>query len=329
MSYPVQPGDPIQISASEWNFLIETSRAARKLLERNGFDTLHGFLPENVFYGVPTMDVLPGDVCASHGFHKKPDSALSPPNELVANILPSTVNDRYPLVVALTPAKAGQMARFQFAGIALAKRGKGGAEEGFCAAPDGNAGVVLAKSGLRVFGSCDEWLMVSLDAGAVSAKLGMFDCAVYVKDDEWRVQCYDSAIPEWEMAGVATVNNQQFDVPVAWSPLTGSEVRVHLHFVAPKEETDDQPAQDGYCELVREVDGNLHQETNSQSGGILESTPDDFYYLIAVVSKYTAQDGSARWALDQVHDPGPITLTWHGACTDLLKETLQTGVQEE
>lgn len=187
--------------------------------------------------------------------------------------------------------------------------------------------------------------VINSDGGANAS--GMFDCRLLPPDDEhpdWRVECYDSALPDYEKAGVATVNGQQFDVERKIFSLDSRVHRVELKFTAPKqgigEEGDENyvPPEDAKCEVVLLTDKEEDEEDDpydEEGNRFVESTPDEMYYLIALIVRDEEEDDEnedegeekeVSYSMDQAHTPGPIFMTWYGTCIDLLQERLQTGV---
>lgn len=321
----VASGEAIEIKASEWNAMLAAAEAEINRRGGQAAWALKSTLPAGCSWAVNSTGktIVVGDVVAVSGFASSPPDLVSAP--VVSVVTPEPNDNRY-IAVAIENSQVDAVFRVRLQGPVLVKI------DTFPAAGEDYLGIgeegkiAPSESGLaRIVTSvtADDVTMALIILGCgmagESAKRGMFQLVDISADaGDSTVRICDGAMPEFAMAGVATVNNQSYSCPAAEFALTGSPQYFYFKFTAPSigvnGETGENEPTPSACEIVAFSDDSAVVSTDSV-----------VYRLIGHAWK-EEQDSSGEGEellppivkIVQDHPVGNLVINWFGPCLDLL-----------
>ncbi len=169
------------------------------------------------------------------------------------------------------------------------------------AVPGSGIGVERTPRGTRIFLKEEP-----RGGGASPIWHGMFEMAARVDTEDskpvYKVRVLNGNDTEGDLAGVAHVNRQPFEVPVTDVAITASGRHyVYLEFTASREAADTEDEVPAAVAVVAKTT-------------LMESTEDAVYHLIG---QAWVEDEALR--LSQDHIPGNVYMDWYGPCLGLLE----------
>lgn len=321
----VNPGDSVQLKATEWNAMLEAAEAEINRRANQPGQPLRSSLPAGCVWAVNTSggDLFAGDVVVSSGFAAAPPDLISTPLLHVA--IPRPADTRY-IAAAIENAPAGSVFRLRLQGPALVRltqRPKTGEiylaiDDSGKAAPAefGQARIVTSSSGENVIA------LVILGCGVPGepSDKGMFQLIdVSARSGSPTVRICDGAMPSGGIAGIANINNQSYSCRIREFAVNAEPQYFYFKFTAPTQRVNSaEPGAPGAdlsaCELVAFSDESE-----------VVSTDTVVYRLIghAWTESPEPEPGDdetprPRVKLVQDHPVGNLIINWFGPCLDLL-----------
>jgi hypothetical protein len=334
----VSAGDAIEITASEWNAMLDAAEA--EINRRGGQSAwpLKSSLPAGCAWAVNHTGetILAGAVLAVAGFAMPPPDlvagfAMPPPDLVAAPVVKAATpapEDRRHLGVAIEDCPPAAVFRLRLHGPALVKLAAAPTADKHCLGIGDDGAAVPADNGLaRIVTSitADDVILALVILGCgqpgIAAKRGMFQLLnVTAAAGAPTVRICDGAMPDSAIAGVANVNNQSYSCPAADFALTAAPQYFYFKFTSPRvgvnQETGENEPTPSACEIVAFPDDSPVVSTDSV-----------VYRLIGHAWTEQAEPGGEPGSepppppvvkLVQDHPVGNLIISWFGPCLNLL-----------